>query len=562
MNELQISLTQRIYQLLRLKLWQRDLCRVTAVILLLCVGFKMETAAATDALSLLKRATATLYTNPKEAASLASRALQLCDMSHPDSVCREATIVYGDAEQLLGNFDLSIRILYDAEHMTDSTDRHTLARIQLLQGRVFSKLGDYARSNELNDRATATFKSLGDSTYVAKCYTQRGVTLLNCEEPKLAELFFRKSLDINRKIKNFEAIAHNLNNMCLYPGDSDEKLKMIDEAISINKTLESKWALGENYNNKGKQLCYAKRYKEALAALATAYDYIDEIGARELLCDNYEYLAIANAGLGNYKAAYEDMEKMAHLSAELQRHNSQRNADLDLTRKRFIDQQLAAEKQEKDYQIKLLHRNLWILFAGVVVIVICGFFYYKSSQHKKNIQLLQATNELSEAEKEVDRLKMRQQQLELENAQIMLSASRQELTGFAAFLKSRNEMMEKIKGMLKEGYKLPADAMVPHMKKIAALISTYASHDNSSQTMLMKVEERNKGFIESLLSKHPNLTKGERNLALLIRGGLSSKEISLLLGLEAKTVNMNRYRLRKALDLPQEADLEEYLGKI
>ncbi|MDE6337567.1 MAG: LuxR family transcriptional regulator, partial [Muribaculaceae bacterium] len=216
MNELRIPFTQRIHQLLRSE--RQELYRVATVILLLCVGLKMETAAATDALSLLKRATATLYTNPKEAASLASRALQLCDMSHPDSVCREATIVYGDAEQLLGNFDLSIRILYDAEHMTDSTDRHTLARIQLLQGRVFSKLGDYARSNELNDRATATFKSLGDSTYVAKCYTQRGVTLLNCEEPKLAELFFRKSLDINRKIKNFEAIAHNLNNMCLYPG--------------------------------------------------------------------------------------------------------------------------------------------------------------------------------------------------------------------------------------------------------------------------------------------------------------------------------------------------------
>ena len=294
----------------------------------------------------------------------------------------------------------------------------------------------------------------------------------------------------------------------------------------------------------------------------TASDYIGEIGARELLCDNYEYLAMAYAGQGNYKKAYENMEEMALLSAALQRHNSQRNADMDLSRKRFADQQLAAEKQERDYQIKLLHRNLWILFAGVVVIVICGLFYYKYSQHRKNMEILRTSHELSEAEKEVDRLKIRQQELELENARIMLTTSRQELTGFAAFLKSRNEMMEKIKGMLKEGYKLPADAMVPHMKKIAAFISSYTSHDDTSRTLLLKVEERNKGFIEALLAKHPNLTKGERNLALLIRGGLSSKEISMLLGLEAKTVNMNRYRLRKALDLPAEMDLEEYLSKV
>ncbi len=57
------------------------------------------------------------------------------------------------------------------------------------------------------------------------------------------------------------------------------------------------------------------------------------------------------------------------------------------------------------------------------------------------------------SEKEVSELKVRQQQLELENARNMLTASRQELTGFAAFLKSRNEMMERIRDMLKEGYR-------------------------------------------------------------------------------------------------------------
>lgn len=522
----------------------------------------LHVTAATDVAALLKRADSTLYTNPKAASSLANRVLKLCDMSRPDSICREATILYGDAEQLLGNFDLSIRTLYDAEQMVDSTDRFTRARIYLLQGRVFSKLGDYGRANELNDRATSVFKSLGDSVRVAQCYTERGVTLLNTDEYVLAEHFFRKALEINRKLKNFEGIARNLNNMCLYPGDGNEKLKMIDEAIAINKHLDSKWALGENFNNKGKQLCYAGRYLDALDALKSAAGYINEIGARELLCDNYEYMAMANAGLGNHKAAYENMIKMVGLSTELQRHNSQRNTDLDLNRKRVEDQKMASERQEHEYEIKILHRNLWIFFAAVLVVIVCGVFYYKSYKHKKNLEILNATNELHLAEKEVDQLKLRQQQLELENAQIMLNSSRQELTGFAAFLKSRNEMLEKIKNMLKEGYKLPPEAMVAHLKKIASFISSYTSHDTSSQTLLMKVEERNKDFLSILDKEHPQLTKGERNLALLIRGGLSSKEISMLLGLEAKTINMNRYRLRKALSLPQETDLYDYLAKL
>lgn len=545
-----------------LKLSEYHAFRCISLTILMLVVNSQRLAAENDAATLLQRAVTHLYADPKEASALANRALKLCDMSKPDSVCREASILYANAEQLLGNFDLSIKTLFDAEQMTDSTDLHTFARIFVLQGRVFSKLGDYARANKLNDRATAIFKSLGDSAWVAKCYTERGVTLLNTDEFILAEHFFRKSLDISRKLKNLEAIARNLNNMCLYPGDSDEKLKIIEEAITINKHLDSKWALGENYNNKGKQLCYANKPREALAALEIANRYIDEIGARELLCDNYEYTAMANAAAGNFKAAYENMEKMTVLVSELQRHNSQRNTDLDITRKRFEDQKLAAEKQEKDYEIRILHRNLWILIGGVMMIAVCCLFYYLWYKHKKNLELIQANQDLHLAEKEVDSLKMRQQQLELENTQNLLSASRQELTGFAAFLKSRNEMMENIRDMLKEGYKLPHDEMVPHLKKISAFISSYASHDDTSKTLLLKAEELNKDFMNNLLQKHPNLTKGERNLALLIRGGMSTKEISMLLGLETKTINMNRYRLRKALGIPQDADLHDYLTSL
>lgn len=530
--------------------------------LLLCGGNARGEGGGTDAARLLREAAAGLYSNPKEASSLANQALKLCDTSSPDSLCREATILYGEAEQLLGNFDLSLRVLHDAESLVDTTDTPTLARLYMLEGRVFSKLGDYPRSVELNDRATSMFKSIGDSASVAACYTERGVTLLNTNEFVLAEHFFRKSLDIARKQHDIRTIARNLNNMCLYPGDSGEKLKMIEEAITINKHLDLKWSLGENYNNKGKQLCYAGRYREALDALASALSYIKEIEARELLCDYFEYMAMANAGMGDYKAAYDNMKEMTVLVSELQRRNRQRNTELDLARKKDNDLRLASERQEQEYQIGLLHRNLWILFAVVVLGSVSGWFCYKWYKHRKNFQIVEARHQRDQAEKEVDALKMRQQQLELENAQNMLTASRQELTGFAAFLKSRNEMMERIREMLKEGYKMDSAEIVPHLKKINAFISSYASHDKSSQTLLLKAEERNKDFMDRLMKLHPDLTKGERNLALLIRGGLSTKEISMLLGLESKTVNMNRYRLRKALDLTQDSDLYDYLSSL
>ena len=80
--------------------------------------------------------------------------------------------------------------------------------------------------------------------------------------------------------------------------------------------------------------------------------------------------------------------------------------------------------------------------------------------------------------------------------------------------------------------------------------------------MLLSVEEKNKEFIEKLVKQHPNLTQGEKYLATLLRVNLSTKEISMITGSTPKTINMNRYRLRKSLNLSTEEDLTTYLQSV
>ena len=62
------------------------------------------------------------------------------------------------------------------------------------------------------------------------------------------------------------------------------------------------------------------------------------------------------------------------------------------------------------------------------------------------MQLIEARYQLQLSEKEVAELKMHQQELELQNVHNALATSRQEATSFAVFLKSRNELLDKIRG--------------------------------------------------------------------------------------------------------------------
>ena len=512
-----------------------------------------------QAKTLVEQAQNALFSNPKQASYYAAQAAALFPEDQPNEICTQAMILHSQAEQLLGNFDLSIKNLYDAQRYINPANKRQTAQLYSLMGRVYSKLGDYNKGIELNDKATSIFKSLGDSASVAGCYNERGVMHYLLDEFVVAEKFLQRALTINRAQRNLKEIATNLNNLCLYQGDTEKKLSLIQEAIAINKNLDAQWSLGENYNNMGKQYYFGEQYSKALEALQKAYEYAHNIGTKELICDNYEYSSWVYAAIGDYEQAYTRLSQMYALSKELQSSNKLRNIEQEISYKRYQDQKYATEMQEQTYKIELLKRNLWFLGSVLVLGLAFSIFLYKWYKRRKGLQLIEARYQLELSQRELSELKLHQQELELQNIQNALDSSQQEVTSFAVFLRSRNELLDKIREMIKEGYKMDNQALIPHLKKVNAYISQYQSGDKTNNALLLNIEDKSKEFIERLTKEHPNLTQGEKYLATMLRVNLSTKEISMISGNSPKTINMNRYRLRKALNLPTEKDLVEYL---
>lgn len=515
-----------------------------------------------QALTLIEQSQKYLFNNPKQASYYAAQAVALFPEDKPDEIRAQAMLLHSQAEQLLGNFDLSIKNLYDAQAYINPANKKQTAQLNSLMGRVYSKLGDYNKAIELNDKATSAFKALGDSASVAGCYNERGVMHYLLNEFLVAEQFLQRALAINRAQRNLKEIATNLNNLCLYQGDTEKKLSFIQEAITINKNLDSQWSLGENYNNMGKQYFFGEQYPKALEALQKAYEYAHKIGARELICDNYEYSSWVYSATGNYTQAFTRLNQMYHLSRDLQSNNKLRNIEQEISYKKYQDQKRTTEKQEQAYEIELLKRNLWLMGSILGLGAAFGIFIYKWYRRRKGLQLVEARYQLELSQREISELKLHQQELELQNVQSALDVSRQEATSFAVFLKSRNELLDKIREMIKEGYRMENQSLIPHLKKVNAFISQYQSGDKTNSVLLMNIEDKNNEFLQRLITIHPKLTQGERYLAALLRVNLSTKEISMLTGTTPKTINMNRYRLRKALNLSSEEDLTDYLQNV
>ena len=140
-----------------------------------------------------------------------------------------------------------------------------------------------------------------------------------------------------------------------------------------------------------------------------------------------------------------------------------------------------------------------------------------------------------------------------------LDLNRKELENFAIYVRSRNEILSGIQGKIKEAYGMESDQATRHLKKLNSSISQFNRTNDEANKM---IDDINSGFISKLASIYPDLSNSEKRLASLLRIGMSSKEISLMMSMEPKSVDMARYRLRKKLNLQASDNLSEFLGKI
>ncbi len=509
--------------------------------------------------SLLDKAEQDLYTYPQQSVYYA---LQAKDKASSPTEEAQALYVYALAERLQGNFDNSIQALYEADEILPKNNAVLRGNIYSLMSLDYCNLGDYNRAITLSNNAISLFKTENDSVHLAQCYNNRGIIHTYINEFEQADYFLKKALAINRSTKDLKRIAANLNNLCLYQGDTDEQLKWINEAIVINKHLNAIWSLSENYNNLGKIYIYAQRYTEAISTLGKAYQLANEVGAKGIICDNYEYAALAYKGIGDYRTAYQKLNALYALSKEIQSVNKLRSVEQRIAQEKLAAYRQKEELQKQTYKIELLRRNIITLLTAAILLAIIGTLLFQRYKRKKKIQLLNAQYRIEQSEHEIAKLKMQQQKTELENVQQALATNKEETMNFAVFLQSRNELLDKIQEQVKKGYRMEHTELIAHLKTINAFIRQYQTTNKSNSATLQTIDEKTNEFLARLTERHPNLTQGEKHLASLLRVNLSTKEIAMLTGNTPKTINMNRYRLRKSLGLSGEADLIAYIQSI
>lgn len=143
-----------------------------------------------------------------------------------------------------------------------------------------------------------------------------------------------------------------------------------------------------------------------------------------------------------------------------------------------------------------------------------------------------------------------QGEIEKKNAELFTQTS---------FIIQKNDLIIKLKDIVEDFYQKNANkALTPLYQKVRILLENNLDAEDDWKTFLLKFEEKHRDFFKKLKIMHPQLTNNDLRLCACLKLNLDTKEIASLMNLSVRTIENNRYRLRKKLDIKPTESLADF----
>jgi inorganic phosphate transporter, PiT family len=176
---------------------------------------------------------------------------------------------------------------------------------------------------------------------------------------------------------------------------------------------------------------------------------------------------------------------------------------------------------------------------------------FQESIERYNIQQKLLENELKITSDTNLKLEKEIEAKEIEQKKIALSIIR------------KNEILSKLKTEI-ELLKLKPEGKLKFrdLNSLKMLILENLNVEKERKSFDKYIKELDNTFYQNLIKKYPDLTDNEKKLCSLLRLKLTSKEMASILNITPKSVEVNRYRLRKKMNIKKSEKLSKIIRKL
>ncbi|MCK9305758.1 MAG: LuxR C-terminal-related transcriptional regulator [Bacteroidales bacterium] len=459
-----------------------------------------------------------------------------------DSLTRSQQLI-SEVISLIDKGDLAPALfkIYDAINICPPREKKTYAIANSYYAIIQVREGNRIKAVNTLNMCDSLIYSLNDKNLTAFHYNNLGLFNQKFFNQANADRFFKQSLSISRSIGDETSVAVSLNNLSKGEGDYVAKAAYIKEAIEINSRLKRELPLADNYNTYAGVLFKLGNLNEAVRYLNLAAEIAERLVLPEILYNNYELRSKINYERGNYAEAYRNSIKMLEYQQKINDQVNIREIEQVVTNRLLSEKQYEIDIQKKENSIRRLNVTLIIIISFLIITLLLSFYIWHYINSRRKMQKLQ------------NRQMMAEQEIKYANT---------ELLNLSSYLSSRNEILSNIQTSLSRIQKMGEKEIYQEIRKTNLYIKNLQTKNEDVDSVIRKIEKINQDFISKLTEKHPDLTKNDKNIALLLRANLSTKQISTIMDCSPKSVNMARYRMRTHLGIANDTNLVSYLKSL
>ena len=401
-------------------------------------------------------------------------------------------------------------------------------------GSIYRQQGFEDKSLQYHLKSLKIKEEIGDKRGLFSSYQNLGVSYYTKGSYDKTLSYYLKSLNIAEEMDDKHGIATTYLNI------SALNIRLAD-STAINETQRIEYL------------------KKAIKNSSRSYKLAKETGSLPLVSEACNSLMNTYSKLGNYKRAIEfseiyiiskdslfDKTKTKELAKIEAKYEYQKQTEIDslahVNEIKIKDQVLLREKEVSKMKI-----ITFVIIGSIILIVTLLIIYLQRGRIKKNKMI-------SQQEKELTNVNLKNKELENKNLLSELEYKNKEVVNFALHIAEKNDFLENLKKTLN------ASNDQIDRKTLKKLIAQNLSTEKDRAEFNANIESLNDSFFLKLGEKFPKLTKNDKRLCALLRLNLSSKEIASIQNISPNSVDVNRYRLRKKLDITTDEDLSNFLN--
>lgn len=435
---------------------------------------------------------------------------------------------------------------------------NNIAIVYKRQKDIENALKNYKKSIEYSQKYNQ-LKNSGET------YNNIGVIYMESNKNNEADSCFQKSLDIFNTINYKNGIAtvtSNLGDVFANKFEFEKALEQYNLSLKIKEEINDTEGEVSTLNSIAEVYLKSLKLELAKKTVFSSLEKSKKIKSLNQINISYDLLSKIYEQENNYLKAFEyknlfiattdsllNIEKTKEIETLKMRYDvDKKEAEIvSLSQKNLI-----LENENKINELTINQNKIIIISVSIVLILIITLSFLLINRQRIKIK---KDKQLHEAKKALMDVEMKNITLEKDKLNTELSYRKKEVANLATQIIEKNNLITSIEDNLKE-------MKISNTESSLKNITFDLNMSKSREDFYVQVEELHKDFFFKLSQKFPDLTKNENKLAALLRMELSSKDIATLMNISSKSVDMNRYRLRKKLNLDTEIDLTEFLKSI